>query len=170
MGSEAWSKRKFSLTFRDYMSFDSHSLLANLVGSQPSRRVMTTQQALPPLSLLMTPWVAATVSELCKTPRPASACDVRAAATLGSCHAVLARTVCGSRDTVDTITPMHTHTRPHTQVPLDAHLSHTTCSWNRTCGQNQLRWWLDAPSEDLCPSTPGQQGCPSPHHMAAPKQ
>ena len=77
----------------------------------------------------MMPWVTAMVSELCKTPLPASACDVRAAAALGSRPAVLARMVRGSRGTVATVTPMHVHTPPHTGAP-DAHLSHTACSRN----------------------------------------
>lgn len=64
----------------------------------------------------------------------------------------------------------HAHAYPptHTGAP-DAHLSHTTCSWNRTCGQNQLHWWLDALWGPL-PFHPGQQGLTLHLTMAAPKQ
>lgn len=110
----------------------------------------------------MTPWVTAMVSELCKTPRPASACDVRAAATLGSCHAVLARMVCGSRDTVATITPMHMHTHTHTGAP-DTHLSHTTCSRNSITRTKSIALVIGCPlrTSALPPRAAGIN--PSPH-------
>ena len=135
---------------------------ANLVGSQPSRRDDNTTGFTASLSLLMTPWV---VSQLCKTPRPASACDVRAAAALGSRPAALARMVRGSRGTVATVTPMHPHAQVH--LMLTSHIPRVLGTVSP--GQNQLHWYLDALWGPL-PPHPGQRGLTLQLTVAAPKR